>query len=298
MSFNEQLPQWENLGAEPPSQKKSDGWTPDEKPPADWFNWLFNRAYKCIQEIRTFVIGLAGAGRTTETVKGNADDIAALDDTVTSHLAETTQAHGGIVPSSRTVNGKTLNANISLAKSDVGLGSVENYGIATQAEAEEGTSNDKYMTPLRVKQAINKEIAPVFYYDTGNEFNAITGGWVVGYSTFTGTQSKEATYLNLTTNYGARTYVTNNLIDLATIKKLYIEWEQTGTGTFGCEFIVGTVKTDKNFTSEIVFTTNFTKRIDTLDVTALTGQYYLKAITQTIQSSTSTLKVHRIWGEK
>ncbi|WMJ90619.1 phage tail protein [Anaerocolumna sp. MB42-C2] len=39
-------------------------------------------------------------------------------------------------------------------KSDVGLGSVANYGVATQAEAEAGTSGSTYMTPLRVKQAI------------------------------------------------------------------------------------------------------------------------------------------------
>ena len=42
----------------------------------------------------------------------------------------------------------------SVTKSQVGLGSVENYGIATQAEAQAGTSNVKYMTPLRVKEAI------------------------------------------------------------------------------------------------------------------------------------------------
>ncbi|MGJ0848200.1 phage tail protein [Tissierella praeacuta] len=41
-------------------------------------------------------------------------------------------------------------------KSQVGLGYVENYGIATKAEAELGTINSKYMTPLRVKEAIHK----------------------------------------------------------------------------------------------------------------------------------------------
>lgn len=41
-------------------------------------------------------------------------------------------------------------------KSQVGLGYVENYGIATKAEAELGTINSKYMTPLRVKEAISK----------------------------------------------------------------------------------------------------------------------------------------------
>lgn len=50
------------------------------------------------------------------------------------------------------VNGKV--GAVTITKSDVGLGSVENYGIATQAEAEAGTSSAKYMTPERVKQAI------------------------------------------------------------------------------------------------------------------------------------------------
>lgn len=43
----------------------------------------------------------------------------------------------------------------SVTKSQVGLGSVQNYGIATQSQAEEGTSSTKYMTPLRTKQAID-----------------------------------------------------------------------------------------------------------------------------------------------
>lgn len=41
------------------------------------------------------------------------------------------------------------------AKSDVGLGNVQNYDLATQTEAKAGTSNAKYMTPLRVREAIN-----------------------------------------------------------------------------------------------------------------------------------------------
>lgn len=41
-----------------------------------------------------------------------------------------------------------------VTKSQVGLGSVENYGIATDAEAKAGSSNAKYMTPARVKDAL------------------------------------------------------------------------------------------------------------------------------------------------
>lgn len=42
-------------------------------------------------------------------------------------------------------------------KAQVGLGSVENYGIATTAEAQTGTSNVKYMTPLRTAEAIAQQ---------------------------------------------------------------------------------------------------------------------------------------------
>lgn len=41
-----------------------------------------------------------------------------------------------------------------VTKAHVSLGSVENYGIATQAEAQAGTVNNKYMTPLRVAEEI------------------------------------------------------------------------------------------------------------------------------------------------
>lgn len=49
--------------------------------------------------------------------------------------------------------GNTSNPH-AVTKSQVGLGSVLNYGIATQAEAEAGASDSKYLTPLRAKQAI------------------------------------------------------------------------------------------------------------------------------------------------
>lgn len=44
----------------------------------------------------------------------------------------------------------------STTKAQTGLGLVENYAIATQAEAEEGVVSNKYMTPLQAKQAIAK----------------------------------------------------------------------------------------------------------------------------------------------
>lgn len=44
----------------------------------------------------------------------------------------------------------------NVTKSQVGLGSVLNYGIATKSQAEAGTVNNRYMTPLRTKESIEK----------------------------------------------------------------------------------------------------------------------------------------------
>src|SRR5690625_3570070 len=44
----------------------------------------------------------------------------------------------------------------NVTKSQVGLGNVPNYTAATQSQAENGTTNAALMTPLRTKQAIDK----------------------------------------------------------------------------------------------------------------------------------------------
>lgn len=56
-------------------------------------------------------------------------------------------------------------------QAQVGLGSVQNYGIATQAEAEAGSSNIKYMTPLRTAQAIAVQAVAPLNAHTGRTDN-------------------------------------------------------------------------------------------------------------------------------
>lgn len=51
------------------------------------------------------------------------------------------------------VAGKT--GVVTLTKSDISLGNVQNYGIATESEAKNGATNLKYMTPIRVKNALD-----------------------------------------------------------------------------------------------------------------------------------------------
>lgn len=59
----------------------------------------------------------------------------------------------------------------NVTKAQVGLGSVQNYGIATKAEAETGTSNAKYMTPLRVSEAITKQVRTAYEAHAANTSN-------------------------------------------------------------------------------------------------------------------------------
>lgn len=70
----------------------------------------------------------------TLTIKINSD-IKSVNDALIAHINNKTNPH-------------------AVTKSQVGLGSVENYGIASAAEAKAGTSNAKYVTPVRVKEAI------------------------------------------------------------------------------------------------------------------------------------------------
>jgi len=57
MSFENEFPRWENEGASPPEAKKDDtgGWEPEEKPPAGWFNWFWNKVFKAGQETQQIV---------------------------------------------------------------------------------------------------------------------------------------------------------------------------------------------------------------------------------------------------
>jgi len=52
MPFEEKLPEWNAVGVEPPPEKKTNGWDPGEKPPADYWNWQMHRTYKALQELQ------------------------------------------------------------------------------------------------------------------------------------------------------------------------------------------------------------------------------------------------------
>jgi len=55
MAFTEKLPEWQAEGIEPPDSKKQTGWEVEDKPPAGWLNWVWNRTFKVLEELRNKV---------------------------------------------------------------------------------------------------------------------------------------------------------------------------------------------------------------------------------------------------
>lgn len=68
----------------------------------------------------------------------------------------------------------------AVTKEQVGLGSVLNYAISTQQQAEQGTQNDLYMTPLRTKQSILVNAQPLVdaHANLRNNPHGVTKGQV------------------------------------------------------------------------------------------------------------------------
>jgi len=100
----------------------------------------------------TLVKGDVGLGNVQNYgIATQAEAEAGTSDTAYMTPQRTGQAIAALSPV-KSVAGKT--GAVTLVKGDVGLGNVENYGIASKTEAEEGTANNKYMTPERTSQAI------------------------------------------------------------------------------------------------------------------------------------------------
>ena len=92
--------------------------------------------------------------------------------------------------------------NAMLAASSVTFSKVASGDVATQAEAESGTANNSFMTPLRVAQAIAAQIPPavptgmIAFFD----LTEVPDGWLV----CDGSAVSRKTYANLFAKIGTR----------------------------------------------------------------------------------------------
>ena len=78
--------------------------------------------------------------------------VTSLDSLMSEHVNNTTNPH-------------------KVDKNQVGLGNVQNYAVATTADAQAGTANNLYMTPARVKDAITSQVGNTLAAHIANTSN-------------------------------------------------------------------------------------------------------------------------------
>ncbi len=79
---------------------------------------------------------------------------AGSSDTVYMTALKTKQSIDALVPAILSIHSSRTDNPHGTTKTHVGLGNVDDFSTASQLEAETGVANNRFMTPLRVKQAI------------------------------------------------------------------------------------------------------------------------------------------------
>lgn len=164
------------------------------------------------------------------------------------------------------------------------------------------------------KQLIVPASNRLYLYSSGNECTSITGNWIEGFVPSHGaSQSKEVDHLYLDAydtpggEYAFKTYVTNATVNLDNLNKLKVDWENTGEDHASHNqsgFSIGIVQDGNiyNDSAHLRPYNRFGRRTDELDVSAITGNYYIKVGSVdgsgTYPSVHAIVKVYQIWGEK
>lgn len=134
MPFDQnQLPTWNKEGVEPPQSLKDNGWQPSQKPPADYFNWFFNKVYKALQSL------FVNAQHKEE--KGKPNGYAALNAD-----GKVVNADGSLAGSVQSVNGRT--GIVNLTASDVGA----ETPTGAQTKANQAETNAKAYADQKVNE--------------------------------------------------------------------------------------------------------------------------------------------------
>jgi hypothetical protein len=122
--------------------------------------------------------------------------------------------------------------------------------------------------------------------------------WVTGYSRGSGaSQSKRSDHFYFNhpeRTVTERTYVTDTMINLSNVLALIVEWEGLSDGTWASGayepyLVVGSTKTGSGTSGVITFLSgpsgmNFSRRIQMLDVSSLTGNYYIRIHSQCLNT--------------
>lgn len=128
-------------------------------------------------KLDTGVSSVSGTGAITVDTSDSANPVVSITAATAEAAGSMSAAHfsklegveaGAQVNTVTSVAGKV--GDVELEKADVGLGSVENFGVATEAQAQEALANDAYMTPQRTRD---------FVEHVGFSQDSETGHWML-----------------------------------------------------------------------------------------------------------------------
>lgn len=151
--YNEPLPVWNAPGVEPPNSLKNGGWRPEQKPPADYFDWLQNVTYKALLELQqkaaTSEEAAAIAKALTDAIQVNLD----------AHKANTT-AHGST--SAATAN--TIIQRDANGQANVGTPTSASH-IARKAEVDgiRLDTSKSLLVEVRTSDPVNPEMGRIWF---------------------------------------------------------------------------------------------------------------------------------------
>ena len=142
------------------------------------------------------------------------------------------------------------------------------------------------------------------YYNNGTE----NINWAEGYSLGTSasnTQSKQSDHLHIyvgdVSAEQVRTWVTDVPVDLTNISKLKITWNNYRSvhNSNQSHFVVSTEKMGNytTYNANFVRLQQFALTTDEMNVSSLSGHYYIRVHARSISGYTSGIRAYKIWGE-
>lgn len=141
----------------------------------------------------------------------------------------------------------------------------------------------------------------LWLFKDGDLCEAVTGGWISTYAIPDGrsrgpTSIGEVLTCDATDFYDCAILGTDNAIDLTKINTLYVETDDSSYGV-QLRLAVGATKSIANIT-DMAAKVDFTSAgIQGLDVSALSGNYYVSVSATSSGNATSLLNAEKVWGE-
>lgn len=141
-----------------------------------------------------------------KTEEENIENGAVVTDNRMNHIEEGIEAHTA-----------DLKNPHSVTAAQVGLGNVQNFGLATEDEAKQGTSNAKYMTPSLTQAVLSANINSIAYANSADGTNGFTTVYP-NLNLLDGTKDFSGTWTN------SSSWVTDGTYKGLTVKKRTAQW--------------------------------------------------------------------------